>query len=83
MGRNMTVASCWLPSVGRRPVATVCNDPFQSTHRRRWRATMSVMTYDITTVPIHLGTGGTAQPIEDFDWSADRLGAYERGRSMS
>ncbi|MDQ3469435.1 MAG: cupin domain-containing protein [Actinomycetota bacterium] len=36
------------------------------------------MTLDITAVPIHLGIGGTARPIEDFDWSADRLGAYER-----
>ena len=36
------------------------------------------MTCDITTVPIHLGPGGTARAVEDFDWSDERLGAYER-----
>ena len=36
------------------------------------------MTIDITKVPIHLGPGGTATPVEDFDWSADRLAAYEQ-----
>jgi quercetin dioxygenase-like cupin family protein len=39
---------------------------------------MVVMTIDITTVPIHLGPGGTASPVEDFDWSDERLAAYER-----
>jgi quercetin dioxygenase-like cupin family protein len=34
------------------------------------------MTIDITKVPIHLGPGGTARPIEDFDWSDERLAAY-------
>ena len=27
------------------------------------------MTVDITKAPIHLGRGGTASPVEDFDWS--------------
>jgi quercetin dioxygenase-like cupin family protein len=36
------------------------------------------MTIDITKVPIHLGPGGTAGPVEDFDWSADSLAAYEQ-----
>ncbi len=35
------------------------------------------MAIDITTTPIHLGLGGTAAPIEDFGWSAERLAAYE------
>ncbi|HEU4840647.1 MAG TPA: cupin [Ilumatobacteraceae bacterium] len=35
------------------------------------------MTTDITTIPIHLGPGGTAHPVEDFDWSAERLSAYD------
>jgi len=34
------------------------------------------MTIDITKVPIHLGRGGTARPVEDFDWSEERLAAY-------
>lgn len=36
------------------------------------------MTLDITKVPIHLGPCGTADPVDDFDWSAERLAAYER-----
>ena len=36
------------------------------------------MTIDITKVPIHLGLGGAACPVEDFDWSAERLAAYDR-----
>ena len=39
---------------------------------------MVVMTIDITKVPIHLGPGGTASPVEDFDWSDERLAAYEQ-----
>ena len=35
------------------------------------------MTLDITKAPIHLGPGGTASPVDDFDWSAPRLAAYE------
>ena len=35
-------------------------------------------TIDIRTTPIHLGPGGTARPIEGFDWSPERLGAYAR-----
>ena len=35
------------------------------------------MTIDITKVPIHLGRGGTASPVEDFDWSDERLAAYD------
>ena len=34
------------------------------------------MTIDITQAPIHLGRGGTAAPVEDFDWSDERLAAY-------
>ena len=37
-----------------------------------------LMTTDITNVPIHLGVGGTARPVKDFDWSAERLAAYDR-----
>jgi quercetin dioxygenase-like cupin family protein len=36
------------------------------------------MTLDITKVPIHLGLGGTAHPVDDFEWSAERLAAYEQ-----
>ena len=36
------------------------------------------MTIDITTVPIHLGLGGTARPIEGFDWSEHGLAAYDQ-----
>lgn len=36
------------------------------------------MTLDITTVPIHLGLGGTAAPVENFDWSDERLAGYDR-----
>jgi len=36
------------------------------------------MTIDITKVPIHLGPGGTARAVEGFDWSDERLGAYEQ-----
>ena len=39
---------------------------------------MDGMTTDITKVPIHLGPGGTAQPVEDFAWSAEQLTAYEQ-----
>ena len=35
------------------------------------------MTVDITKVPIHLGRGGTARPVDGFDWSDERLAAYE------
>jgi hypothetical protein len=34
-------------------------------------------TIDISKAPIHLGLGGAARAIEDFDWSAERLAAYE------
>jgi quercetin dioxygenase-like cupin family protein len=37
------------------------------------------MTIDITKEPIHLGPGGTAWPIEGFDWSPERLAAYAAG----
>jgi quercetin dioxygenase-like cupin family protein len=37
---------------------------------------MVTMTVDITKVPIHLGLGGTARPVDDFDWSDERLAAY-------
>jgi mannose-6-phosphate isomerase-like protein (cupin superfamily) len=36
-----------------------------------------VMTIDISTVPVHLGRGGTASPVEGFEWSAERLAAYD------
>jgi quercetin dioxygenase-like cupin family protein len=36
------------------------------------------MTIDITAVPVHLGPGGTARPIEGFDWSDEFLAGYER-----
>ena len=36
------------------------------------------MTFDITTVPVHLGPGGTARAVDGFDWSEERLGAYVR-----
>ena len=36
------------------------------------------MPLDITKQPIHLGPGGTATAIEDFDWSEERLAAYDR-----
>jgi quercetin dioxygenase-like cupin family protein len=36
------------------------------------------MTIDICKVPIHLGPGGTAHPIEGFEWSEQQLAAYER-----
>jgi quercetin dioxygenase-like cupin family protein len=36
------------------------------------------MTIDVRTIPIHLGPGGTARPIPDFDWTPERLEAYER-----
>jgi hypothetical protein len=39
---------------------------------------MEPMAIDITAVPIHLGRGGTARPIDGFDWSAEVLAAYER-----
>jgi quercetin dioxygenase-like cupin family protein len=39
---------------------------------------MVAMTIDITKVPIHLGPGGTARPVEDFEWTDERLAAYER-----
>ena len=39
---------------------------------------MVPMTIDITKVPIHLGPGGTASAVDDFDWSEERLAAYER-----
>ncbi len=35
------------------------------------------MGLDIGTVPIHLGLGGTARRLEGFDWSPERLAAYE------
>jgi quercetin dioxygenase-like cupin family protein len=38
---------------------------------------MADMTIDLMTVPIHLGPGGTARPIDDFDWSPAPLAAYE------
>ncbi len=38
---------------------------------------MEHMTIDITKAPIHLGLGGTAIPVEDFDWSEEGLAAYE------
>jgi hypothetical protein len=39
---------------------------------------MTGMKIDITKVPIHLGLGGTASPVEDFAWSDESLAAYER-----
>ena len=39
---------------------------------------MADMTIDISKVPIHLGRGGTATPVEDFDWSDERLAAYDQ-----
>lgn len=35
------------------------------------------MSFDITTVPVHLGLGGTARAVEGFDWSPERLAAYD------
>ena len=53
--------------------------PFVQAHPRR-PAHDAAMAIDITKVPIHLGPGGTANAIEDFDWSAERLAAYDRRR---
>jgi len=39
------------------------------------------VTIDITKIPIHLGLGGRAFPVEDFDWSDERLAAYEEATS--
>jgi len=39
---------------------------------------MVAMTIDITKVPIHLGRGGTARPVDDFEWTDERLAAYDR-----
>lgn len=39
------------------------------------------MTVDITKTPLHLGRGGTARPIEHFDWSPARLAEYEAATS--
>ena len=36
------------------------------------------MNVDIRHVPIHLGRGGTARPIEGFEWSDERLNDYAR-----
>jgi hypothetical protein len=36
------------------------------------------MTTDIRKTPIHLGPGGTARPVEGFDWTPEALGAYIR-----
>jgi quercetin dioxygenase-like cupin family protein len=36
------------------------------------------MSIDIRQIPIHLGPGGTASPVEGFDWSAEQLAAYEQ-----
>ncbi len=36
------------------------------------------MTIDITATPVHLGRGGAALPVEDFEWSEGRLRAYEQ-----
>ena len=34
------------------------------------------MPIDIMTVPIHIGLGGTARPVEGFAWSEEQLAAY-------
>lgn len=34
------------------------------------------MNVDIRQVPIHLGLGGTARPIDGFEWSDESLAAY-------
>jgi mannose-6-phosphate isomerase-like protein (cupin superfamily) len=39
---------------------------------------MADMTIDITKVPIHLGRVDTPSPVEDFDWSDERLAAYDQ-----
>jgi quercetin dioxygenase-like cupin family protein len=36
------------------------------------------MNVDIREVPIHLGLGGTAHPIDGFEWSEEQLDAYAR-----
>lgn len=36
------------------------------------------MHIDLSTVPIHLGPGGTAETVADFDWTPEQLAAYER-----
>ena len=36
------------------------------------------MTIDITKVPVHLGRGGTAAAVDGFEWSDERLAAYEQ-----
>jgi hypothetical protein len=35
------------------------------------------MTIDVRTTPLHLGPGGTARPVADFDWTPERLAAYQ------
>lgn len=34
------------------------------------------MSIDLSTIPIHLGLGGTAVPLADFGWDPERLAAY-------
>jgi quercetin dioxygenase-like cupin family protein len=36
------------------------------------------MTIDLRDIPIHLGPGGVAFPVEDFGWTEQQLAAYER-----
>src|SRR5918995_145324 len=36
------------------------------------------MAIDIRQLPVHLGRGGTAHAVEDFDWSPEGLARYER-----
>ena len=33
--------------------------------------------FDVTTIPIHLGRGGTARALDGFGWSEEQLDAYE------
>jgi mannose-6-phosphate isomerase-like protein (cupin superfamily) len=35
------------------------------------------MAIDITKIPVHLGRGGRAAPVDDFEWSPERLAAYD------
>ncbi len=36
------------------------------------------MAIDITTLPVHLGLGGTARVVDGFDWTPERLAQYGR-----
>jgi quercetin dioxygenase-like cupin family protein len=39
---------------------------------------MADMAIDVTKTPIHLSPGGRAAPVDGFEWSAERLAAYDQ-----